>query len=164
MILVTDILVLDYGVNMSVINLTNKIVNQFLKHGESDYPYECCGFILGNFTNEASKGVEYIPASNTKEENQERRFLIDPMAYQKTEDEADKRSLSVISIVHSHPDHPDKPSDFDRDHAWPGFSYVIISIQNGKATSYRSWQLNSDREYFIEENINIIKEGKTNVE
>ena len=164
MILETGISVPDYGANMSVINLTQEIIRQFIKHGESDYPHECCGFILGNFiVDKDSRGIEYLPASNTKEENRERRFLIDPMAYQNAEDEADKRGLSIISIVHSHPDHPDKPSDFDRDHAWPGFSYIIISVQNGKAVSYRSWQLNEDRIFFIEENINIIKEEKTNV-
>jgi len=85
------------------------------------------------------------------------------MAYQKAEDEADERGLSVISIVHSHPDHPDKPSEYDREHAWPGFSYIIVSVQQGNAESYRSWQLNADRNFFIEENIRIIKEEKTNV-
>ena len=164
MILVTAISVPDYGVDMSVINLTHDIIDQFKKHGESDYPHECCGFILGSFKDMESIGVEYIPASNTKEENRERRFLIDPMAYQKAEDEADELGLSVISIVHSHPDHPDKPSEFDREHAWPGFSYIIISIKNGKAVSYRSWQLNADRKFFIEENIKITKGKKTNVE
>ena len=158
MISVIGILVLDYGVNMSVINLTDEIIHQFVKHAESDYPHECCGFILGNFAEQDSTGTEYLPATNTKQENKERRFLIDPMAYQKAEDEADKRGLSVISIVHSHPDHPDEPSDFDRDHAWPGFSYIIISVNNGKVTSYRSWQLNENRKFFIEENINIVKE------
>ena len=54
--------------------------------------------------------------------------------------------------------HPDKPSEFDREHAWPGFSYIIISVQDGKAVSYRSWQLNEDRKFFIEENIKIVKE------
>ena len=163
MILVTAISVLDYGVDMSVINLTHDIIDQFKKHGESDYPHECCGFILGNFINKESIGVEYLPAANTKEENRERRFLIDPMAYQKAEDEADERGLSVISIVHSHPDHPDKPSEFDRDHAWPGFSYIIISVQDGKAVSFRSWQLSADRKFFIEENIKTTKGEKTNV-
>ena len=99
MILVTAISALDYGVDMSVINLTHDIIDQFKKHGESDYPHECCGFILGSFKDTASMGVEYMPASNTKEENRERRFLIDPMAYQKAEDKADERDLSVISIV-----------------------------------------------------------------
>jgi len=156
----TVISVLDYGVNMSAINLTQKIIDQFSAHGEAEFPHECCGFILGNFKGDESFSLEYLPAANTKEENRERRFLIDPMAYQKAEDEADERDLSVISIVHSHPDHPDKPSDFDRDHAWPGFSYIIISVQSGKAVSYRSWQLNEDRKIFIEENIKIVKEEK----
>ena len=160
MILVTGILVPDYGVDMSVINLTDDIIKKFKKHGELDYPDECCGFILGNFKSNESIGVEYLPASNVKEGNRKRRFLIDPMTYQKAEDEADEKGLSVISIVHSHPDHPDKPSDFDRDHAWPGFSYIIISVQDGKTASYRSWQLNKNREFFIEENIKIIEEKK----
>ena len=160
MILETGISVLDFGAEMKTINITQKIVDSFLSHGEKEYPHECCGFILGQFKDDESFGIEYLPASNVKEENRERRFLIDPLAYQKAEDEADDQGMSIISIVHSHPDHPDKPSDFDRDHAWPGFSYIIISIQNGKAASYRSWQLNENRKKFIEENVKIIKENK----
>jgi len=164
MILVIVILVQDYGDNMKNICLSTKIIGQFKKHGETEYPHECCGFILGNFKDDTSYGLEYIPATNTKSENKERRFLIDPMAYQSAEDKADEIGLSVISIVHSHPDHPDKPSEFDREHAWPGFSYIIISVQNGIAKSYRSWQLHQNRKFFIEENIKIQKEENNNVE
>ena len=160
MILETGISVLDFGAEMKTINITQKIVDSFLSHGEKEYPHECCGFILGKFKDNESFGIEYLPASNVKEENRERRFLIDPLAYQKAEDEADDQGMSIISIVHSHPDHPDKPSDFDRDHAWPGFSYIIISVQKGRIASYRSWQLNENREKFIEENIKIIEENK----
>ena len=148
---------------MSAINVTQKIIDQFSAHGEEEFPHECCGFILGNFKGDESISLEYLPATNTKEENRERRFLIDPMAYQKAEDKADEQDLSIISIVHSHPDHPDKPSEFDRKHAWPGFSYIIISVQDGKAVSFRSWQLNADRKFFIEENIKTTKEVKSNV-
>jgi hypothetical protein len=98
MISATAISVLDYGVDMSAINLTQEIINQFSAHGEEDYPYECCGFILGNFKGDESFSLEYLPAANTKEENRERRFLIDPMAYQKSEDEADAKDLSVIRV------------------------------------------------------------------
>ena len=160
MILETGISVLGFGAEMKTINITQKIVDSFLSHGEKEYPHECCGFILGQFKDNESFGIEYLPASNVKEENRERRFLIDPLAYQKAEDEADDQGMSIISIVHSHPDHPDKPSDFDRDHAWPGFSYIIISVQKGRIASYRSWQLNENREKFIEENIKIIEENK----
>ena len=156
------ILAQDFGINMSEIVLTQDIINSFLKHGEKDYPFECCGFILGHFIDEKSIGTEYIAIPNAKEENKERRFLIDPMAYQDAEDLADEKGLSIISIVHSHPDHPNRPSDYDRTHAWPGFSYIIMSIKRGVAISYRSWKLNLDRTKFIEEKITIIKEDKLN--
>ena len=117
---------------------------------------------LGHFIDEKSVGTEYIAIPNTKEENKERRFLIDPMAYQNAEDLADEKGLSIISIVHSHPDHPDRPSEFDRNHAWPGFSYIIMSIKKGTSTGYRSWKLNQDRTRFIEEKITIIKEDNLN--
>ena len=160
MISVIDILVQDYGIRMTTIHITKKIEEMFKAHGEKDYPHECCGFILGHFKENESFGVDYLAAPNVKEENRERRFLIDPQAYQKAEDEADNKGLSIISIVHSHPDHPHKPSDFDRDHAWPGFSYIIISVQKGTAISYRSWQLNQNREQFVKENIQIVEENK----
>ena len=147
---------------MSEIVLAQDIINSFLQHGEDDYPFECCGFILGHFIDKKSIGTEYIAVPNTKEENKKRRFLIDPMAYQDAEDLADKKGLSIISIVHSHPDHPDKPSEFDRNHAWPGFSYIIMSIKKGVSAGYRSWKLDQDRTKFIEEKITIIKEDHTN--
>jgi len=160
MIWVKDILAQDYGHKMNEIILTKKIINEFKSHGESDFPHECCGFIIGDFLpNGKSKAVEYLPASNTKSENRERRFLIDPMAYQNAEDKADKLGLSVISIVHSHPDHPDQPSEFDREHAWPGFSYIIIAVHTGIAVSYKSWQLNMDRTKFLEEKITIMEKN-----
>ncbi len=152
------ILVQDYGARLSNITLSNTIVKQFTTQAEKEYPHECCGFILGKFTANGTKAIEYIPANNTKGENRERRFLIDPLTYQDAEDRADELGLSVISIVHSHPDHPDQPSEFDRDHAWPGFSYIIVSVQNGNAVSYKSWQLVEDRTQFNEEDININKE------
>jgi len=146
---------------MSEINITKEIVEDFIKHAELDYPYECCGFILGRFLDKESISIKYYKAENIKEENRERRFLIDPLSYQKAENIADELGLSIISIVHSHPDHPDKPSDFDRDHAWPGFSYIIISVKNGKSRTYRSWQLDKNRNTFIEEKINVINEDNT---
>ena len=66
----------DYGTNVTEIVLTKDIINNFLKHGEKDYPFECCGFILGHFIDEKSVGTEYIAAPNTKEENKERLLTL----------------------------------------------------------------------------------------
>ena len=141
---------------MSSLIIPKTIIESFLDHAQNDYPYECCGLILGEFRQNSSTALKYIPVENIKKEERERRFLIDPMEYEKAEDEADKHKLSIISIIHSHPDHPDRPSEFDKNHAWPGFSYIIISVIKGKSQSFKSWQLDKDRMLFIEEKINII--------
>ena len=63
---VTAISVPDYGVNMSAINVTQKIIDQFSVHGEEEFPHECCGFIIGNYQGDETFGLEYLPAANTK--------------------------------------------------------------------------------------------------
>jgi len=153
MILVIVISVQDCGDNMSEIILPKSLIDQFNEHAEADYPYECCGFLLGDFKENQSECIYYLKTVNTKEENRERRFLIDPIVYQQAEDAADREGKSIVGIVHSHPDHPDVPSEFDRNHAWPGFSYIVIAVEKGKVKSFRSWQLTEDRSKFIEEPI-----------
>ena len=46
------------------------------------------------------------------------------------------------------PDSPSRPSDYDREHAWPWFSYVIISVTGGRAVDAHAWQLRDDRSGF----------------
>ena len=154
------ILVQGFGANMAI-TLTNSIIKSFESQSETEYPYESCGFIIGDYISSSkSIGSVYLPAKNIKHINAERRFLIDPKAYEQAESEAEKLGLSIISIVHSHPDHPDKPSEFDLNHAWPGFSYIIISVQKGNAVSFKSWKLNDDRTSFLEED--VVNKGEDN--
>ncbi len=135
------------------IEINDAIKSAMLEQAESCFPNESCGFIIGSNAAEAAKGDYYIPCNNDHDHNQQRRFLIDPMAYQLAEDKADANGQSIISIVHSHPDHPDQPSEFDRLHAWPGVSYIIIAVFSGQVRSYRSWQLSDDRSEFHQEAI-----------
>ena len=67
---------------------------------------------------------------------------------------ARKHNVDIIGFYHSHPDHPAKPSQFDLDHAWPVYSYIITSVINGKADVMTSWLLSSDRAKFENEEIN----------
>ncbi|SGY92866.1 Putative uncharacterized protein [Moritella viscosa] len=136
------------------IEINNAIMSEMLAQAESCFPNESCGFIIGSSTTDVSKGDYYIPCNNEHGHNQQHRFLIDPVAYQLAEDKADAQGQSIISIVHSHPDHPDLPSEFDRLHAWPGVSYIIIAVFAGQVRSYRSWQLSDDRREFHQEIIN----------
>ena len=125
-------------------------------HGEETFPHECCGFILGRFNGEDRNAVELLQAENAREdEAQKNRFLIDPRAFMKAEKAAREKGLDMIGIYHSHPNAPARPSQYDLDHAWPLYSYVIVSILEGSADAMTSWLLKDDRSAFDEETIRI---------
>ena len=124
-------------------------------HGEADYPYECCGLLLGTFAADGRKTtVEVMPISNAREESAKRnRFLITPQELMRGECYARSRQLDIIGFYHSHPDHPAVPSGYDLDHALPVYSYVIVSVAQGRAGEVQSWELEADRSRFNPESI-----------
>jgi proteasome lid subunit RPN8/RPN11 len=138
-----------------MLRLSENILAQIHSHGEQAYPEEGAGFLLG--ADGAQRSVKTIfPLSNSREEAaRHNRYLITPEDYLKAEMEADRLGLSLIGVFHSHPDHPNRPSEFDRDWAQPFFSYIITSVQSGKAVESRSWRLLEDRSQFEEEKIQI---------
>ena len=138
-----------------MIHLTSEHRLAMAQHAEQDYPFECCGLLLGRFGDDGSKVTcETYAISNAREEAAKRnRFLITPVEMLRGEQYAAQKKLEVVGVYHSHPDHPSAPSDYDRDHAWPVFSYIILSVQNGKAADIRSWVLKPDRSAFEQEEI-----------
>ncbi len=135
------------------IEISRDLLAKIHTHGEQAYPDEGAGFLLGADT-PRRQVLELVPARNTREaEARSRRYLLDAEDYRQAEIEADRRGLTLVGIFHSHPDHPDQPSEFDREWAQPFFSYVITGVQAGKARSSRSWRLTEDRSSFLEEEI-----------
>ncbi len=140
---------------MTTLKLPQALMKEIRLHGERAYPEEGAGFLLGSDGSERS--VFFIlPLANSRERTaRKNRYLITPEDYLKAEREADRRGLDLIGVFHSHPDHPDQPSEFDREWAQPFFSYLITSVQTGKAVESRSWRLAEDRSRFVEEKIQI---------
>ena len=125
-----------------------------VRHGEKDYPYECCGLLLGHFDGERKIVTETFSISNAREEASKRnRFLITPDEFSRGEQEAKKNGLDVVGFYHSHPDHPAQPSQYDLEHAWPLYSYVIVSVVDGKYEVVLSWELEDDRSKFRSEKL-----------
>lgn len=120
-------------------------------HGREAFPHECCGAMLGK------DGVvsEAYALPNTTEEGPRRRFLVRPDDYRAAEKRARDTGLELLGFYHSHPDHPARPSQYDLDHAWPSFSYVIVSVMSGADQALTSWQLKDDRSAFDEEPVEI---------
>ncbi len=126
------------------------------KHSEEAFPEECCGALLGiEDENGIRRITQIIKVENTKGENRERRFLISPKEVMLAERSAREQKMDVLGIYHSHPNHPSQASNFDRDHAMPFWSYVIVSCLEGKSASMQSFRLKEDRSAFDEENLTI---------
>lgn len=127
---------------------------EITRHCQAAYPSEGCGLLLGCAENGRKTIVDVMPTGNAREDSaQHNRYLIPPEAIMEGELQAEARGLEVVGYFHSHPDHPARPSDFDRDHAWPWYSYLIVSVRQGETAGLRSWQLREDRSTFDEEAI-----------
>jgi proteasome lid subunit RPN8/RPN11 len=138
-----------------MIQLSASHHNEIAAHGERDYPHECCGLLLGRFSENGTKVVsELYPISNAREEAAKRnRFLIRPEELLRGERYAAKKELEVIGFYHSHPDHPAVPSEYDLAHAWPVYSYIVVAIKAGQMEDLRSWEMQADRSRFEEEEL-----------
>jgi proteasome lid subunit RPN8/RPN11 len=90
---------------------------------------------------------------NAREDQRHRRFVVTPDDYRLAEAEAGRSGLSLLGFYHSHPDHPACPSQYDLDHAFPFFSYVIVAVENGVPRELRSFVLSEDRREFLEETV-----------
>lgn len=136
---------------MNRIVLSSGDLERIGRHAGECYPEECCGFLIGQAKGDSTAVERVLPVDNERQDSRHHRFLIAPETVLEAHKEARATGLDVVGYYHSHPDHPARPSDFDREHAWPGLSYVIVSVQSGKVAEARSWRLTDDRERFEEE-------------
>jgi proteasome lid subunit RPN8/RPN11 len=131
-------------------------------HGVETYPHECCGALFGR---DGAKSrpraiLEVLPLVNRRDDSPQNRFSVSTRDVIAAERDAEARKLSVVGWYHSHPDHPARPSEFDREHAWPWYSYIIVSVEKRVAREMRSWQLREDRSAYEEEQIEEVREVK----
>ena len=116
------------------------------RHGEETFPHECCGALVGT----GDRVTAAVALPNTTEEGPRRRFLVRPADYRLAEQKATELGGELLGFYHSHPDHPARPSQFDLDHAWPNFAYVIVSVMSGVSRVMTVWYLREDRSQFDE--------------
>ncbi|MCC6164391.1 MAG: M67 family metallopeptidase [Acidobacteria bacterium] len=123
-------------------------------HARDDYPDECCGLLLGTFSGDDRTVMAVEPLGNAREDAaRHHRFLIGPDEMRRADSDARARGLDIVGIYHSHPDCPAVPSQYDIDHAWPTYSYVIVAVSDVAITDMQSWRLRDDRTTFDAEPI-----------
>jgi proteasome lid subunit RPN8/RPN11 len=133
-----------------LLRLDEALADAIRVHGAETYPHECCGALIGRFEDGAHVVTSLVPLPNTTEEGPRRRFLVRPVDYRVAENRAAELGRQLLGFYHSHPDHPARPSQYDLDHAWPTFAYVIVSVQRGVGREMTVWFLADDRSAFIE--------------
>jgi proteasome lid subunit RPN8/RPN11 len=148
--------------------ISAELAEKIREHGVETYPYECCGALLGTDrdvlahdpqeSRKISREVlSLFPLVNRRDDSPRNRFAVTADDVREAEKAASARGLEVIGWYHSHPDHPARPSDFDRDHAWPWYSYIIVSVHTGVPQDMTSWRLKDDRSGYLEEKISPMK-------
>jgi len=112
------------------------------------YPEEGCGVLLGRERDGVREVERTVELDNQREASRHNRYVISPEQFLRAEKEARAAGLDVLGFYHSHPDHPARPSAFDLEHAWPWYSYVIVSVERGRVADMRSWRLRDERSAF----------------
>ena len=144
-----------------MIELNEQQLTEMREHAQRDYPFECCGLMLGRFAEGRKVVAQTYPISNAREEEAKRnRFLIRPEELMRGEKYARENGFEVVGFYHSHPDDRAVPSQYDLEHAWPTYSYIVVSVEKGQAVDLRSWEMESDRSRFNEEEITPSSSGR----
>ncbi|MDQ2100897.1 MAG: M67 family metallopeptidase [Tychonema bourrellyi B0820] len=152
---------------MQPIALSDSHILSIRTHAENTYPEECCGLLLGTIASNIKTLVEVWPTKNAwsaeaehnwpeqKVLTEKRRYAISPADMLKAMKDARDRNLEIIGIYHSHPDCAAVPSECDRTLAWPQYSYIIVSVQQGRSEDLRSWSLDTESNFQAEEILRV---------
>ena len=139
-----------------MVKIGKEAYDGMIKHCESGYPYEVCGVMIGNENEvlhyrecrnliaEDNVETEFKNSNSLDKERLRDRFELDPKSYMEADEWARTKGLEIVGIYHSHPDHPSKPSETDRQVASPFWGYIIFSINKGKFNDARLWYINED--------------------
>ena len=125
-------------------------------HGSEAYPHESCGALLGKDSETGREVLDLLALTNRRHDSPRNRFSIDADDVRAAEKAAREKGLELLGWYHSHPDHPARPSEYDREHAWPWYSYVIVSVERGTPLQMTSWRLAGDRSGFDAEELRLV--------
>ncbi|HEX3234488.1 MAG TPA: M67 family metallopeptidase [Gemmatimonadales bacterium] len=127
------------------LRLPAQLIEAIREHGERAYPSECCGVLVGRLDGDGVKEVTRLAPAVNRRTDDPHRYLIAPDDLRRLESTLRTEGLEVVGYYHSHPDHPAVPSAFDAEHAWPWYSYLIVSVEGGRGTEVASWLLDDER-------------------
>ena len=139
-----------------------------IAQAEREFPYECCGFIVGDGPAEQARPIRNIQNQKLTENpsNHPRdprtAFLMDPKEHLAVLEKIDREKLALKAVYHSHPDHDAYFSPTDRAQAcsfdpgepdYPDTAYVVVSVKAGKFARAAAFVWDPERKDFVETEI-----------
>jgi len=145
------------------IRIAREVLDEIHAHTEAVYPEECCGLLIaGDATVAPGKREPWktiigsIRMRNAHEGSKRDRYSIDPLELFRADRAIAQKGLAITGIYHSHPDSPASLSHFDLQHSFPWYSYMVVSVPNGRAGETKLWTLLEDRKSVIGEEMEIL--------
>ncbi len=158
----------------SSVVIPKDVYDGIARWAEKAYPNEGCGLLIGNFQNGGVKEVVRLaPLSNELLVKQvtgaptlpterqgagagKREFLMSPSEFNAETLRAEKEGLDVVGVIHTHPNHPPRPSQVDASQPFLAqWSNIIVAVHDGKTVDMKSWFRELDSDPFVEEEIRI---------
>jgi proteasome lid subunit RPN8/RPN11 len=135
-----------------LLEIAENLIAEIGRHGARAYPHECCGALLGTAGDDTKSVRALLPLDNRRQGEAARtRFLVTADDFRWAEQQARAKGLDILGFYHSHPDHPARPSEFDREHALPWYSYIVVRVTEGVPQETTNWVLADDRSRFLAE-------------
>jgi proteasome lid subunit RPN8/RPN11 len=134
-----------------MIEIESKPWLDMVAHAERTYPNECCGAMLGRIAGAQKLVIDAVALENAFSGEQAERYELRPEDLLAADKAARERGLDLIGIFHSHPDCDAYFSETDLKNSCPWYSFVVLSIKNGKFDHANSFlpdmdQTSADRE------------------
>jgi proteasome lid subunit RPN8/RPN11 len=123
------------------LQFTESVFERMAQLAAAAYPFEGCGVLVGSPGDPQVAVVKVVEGRNLVQDRRRDRYELDPRDIIEAERGARESGLEVIGFYHTHPDHPARPSQFDTERAWPGYYYVVISVDKGQLGEATAWRL-----------------------
>jgi proteasome lid subunit RPN8/RPN11 len=140
------------------LRISEGLLEEIRRHGESAYPAECCGALGGRVQGSGDKEVVRLAPAVNRRTDDPHRYQIAPDDLRRLEAELRAEGLEIVGYYHSHPDHPAVPSGFDTEHAWPWYSYLIVRVEGGRGREAASWMLDDEQPVMRPESLEVLSE------
>jgi len=154
---------------MEPVIISRGIFESITAQAEREFPFECCGFIIGNSSDEAR------PIHNVQNEKHaadpvrfprdaRTAFLMDPKEHLAVLREIDSRKAKLKAVYHSHPDHDAYFSATDRSQAcsfdpaepdYPETAYIVMSVRSGKFITAAAFVWDSEQKDFVKAELRV---------